>query len=218
MPLLPNRFLFRLAHCCLYQKGIPVKDDPALFDLPEACQLNDFGALDGRRSFADLRLGWNELGLAVQLAVCGKDRPPEGSASRLRGSDGLVLWIDTRDARTSHRGTRTCHQFHFLPTGGGSDGDEPVFSQAKINRALQDAPLCAATDVAFHCASARSGYVLRAFLPASVLNGFDPEQTSRLGVFYAVRDAELGDQTLSMDADFPYWEDPSLWGALELVR
>jgi hypothetical protein len=32
-----------------------------------------------------------------------------------------------------------------------------------------------------------------------------------------VRDDELGEQVLSVDADFPFWEDPSLWSVLELV-
>ena len=33
-----------------------------------------------------------------------------------------------------------------------------------------------------------------------------------------VKDAELGEQVLSVGADFPYWEDPSLWSVLELTR
>ena len=57
-----------------------------------------------------------------------------------------------------------------------------------------------------------------AFLPAGVLHGFDPEQNRRLGFYYAVRDAELGEQVLSVGTDFPYWEDPSLWSVLELAR
>jgi len=34
------------------------------------------------------------------------------------------------------------------------------------------------------------------------LNGFDPEQNPRLGFYYAVRDAELGEQVLSVGSDF----------------
>ena len=96
--------------------------------------------------------------------------------------------------------------------------DEPVFSQAKINRALHDAPLGSASSVPFRCTRTRHGYILEAFLPAAVLNGFDPEQNPRLGVYYVVKDAELGEQVLSVGADFPYWENPSLWSVLELAR
>ncbi len=59
---------------------------------------------------------------------------------------------------------------------------------------------------------------MEAFLPAAVLNGFDAEQNPRLGFYYVVKDTELGEQVLNVGADFPYWEDPSLWSVLELVR
>ena len=59
---------------------------------------------------------------------------------------------------------------------------------------------------------------MEAFLPAVVLNGFDPEQNPRLGFYYAIRDAELGEQTLTVGSDFPYADDPSLWSVLELKR
>jgi hypothetical protein len=198
-------------------KGIPAESADRLLDLPETCRVENFAAMDAGRSFADVRLAWNEFGLGLQVEVKGKEQPPQGSAARLRASDGLTFWLDTRDARSSHRASRYCHQFHFLPTGGGPDGDEPVFSQVKIQRALQDAPLCNTGDVPFQCQRTKGGYLLEAFLPAAVLNGFDPEQNPRLGFYYVVRDAELGDQVLSVGSEFPYGEDPSLWSVLELM-
>jgi hypothetical protein len=197
---------------------MPKEGDDRLLDLPDNCRIDNCAAMDGERNFADVRLAWNELGLGLQVEVRGKDQLPQGDAARLRGSDGVTLWIDTRDARTSHRASRYCHQFHFLPVGGVPDADEPVFAQSKIHRALQDAPLCRAGDVPFQCRRTRHGYVVEAFLPAVVLNGFDPEQNRRLGFYYAVRDTELGEQVLSVGSEFPYWEDPSLWSVLELVQ
>ncbi|HXG08556.1 MAG TPA: hypothetical protein VNK04_02095 [Gemmataceae bacterium] len=218
MPLIPHRFLFRIAYPCRYVKDMPREQDDGLVELPESCRIDNFAGLDEKRNFADVRLAWNELGLGLQVEVRGKEQLPQGDAARPRGSDGLTLWIDTRQARGSHRASRYCHQFHFLPTGGGPEREEPVFAQTKINRALQDAPLCAPGAVPFRSTPRKGGYRLEAFLPAAVLNGFDPEQNPRLGFFYAVRDAELGEQLLSADSDFPYWEDPSLWSVLELVR
>ena len=218
MPLVPHRFLFRVAYPCRYAKGIPREDEDRLLDLAEGYRLDNFAKMDEAANFADVRLGWNEFGLGFQVEVKGKEREPQGDASRPRGSDGVSLWLDTRDARTSHRASRYCHQFYFLPAGGGPERDEPVFGQAKINRALHDAPLCPPTAVPFRCLREKTGYVVEAFLPAGVLNGFDPEQNPRLGVYYAVRDAELGEQVLSVGSEFPYWEDPSLWSVLELVR
>ena len=218
MPLVPHRFLFRVAYPCPHVAGVPREGGDDLLDLPPACRLDHFGDMDDKRPFADVRLAWNELGLGLQVEVRGKSEVPRGEASRPRSSDGVTLWIDTRDARASHRASRYCHQFHFLPAGGGPDRDEPAFVQAKINRALQDAPPAGPGEVLFRCAPRRGGYRLEAFLPAEVLNGFDPEQNPRLGVYYAVRDAELGEQTLAIGSDFPYAEDPSLWCTLELTR
>ncbi len=218
MSLVPARFLFRIAYPCRYVRQMPREDEGSLLDLPEACRIDNFPAMDGRKNFADVRLAWNELGLSLQVEVKGKKQPPEGDDARPRSSDGVTLWIDTRDARTSHRASRYCHQFHFLPAGGGPERDEPSFVQTKINRALQDAPLAPIDSVPFRAERTRGTYVVEAFLPAAALSGFDPEQNPRLGFYYAVRDAELGEQVLSVGADFPYWEDPSLWSVLELVR
>jgi hypothetical protein len=218
MTLLPHRFLFRVAYPCRHVKDVPHEDGDRLLDLPESCRLDNFAALDGKRNFADVRLAWNELGLAVQAEVRGKSQATQGHEARPRGSDGLTVWLDTRDARTSHRATRYCHQFHLLPTGGGPDNDEPILVQSKINRALQDAPLCPAGAVPFRHEFVKGGYLVEAFFPAAVLTGYDPEQNPRLGFYYAARDAELGEQVLSVGSEFPYWEDPTLWSVLELVR
>jgi hypothetical protein len=218
MTLLPHRFLFRVAYPCRYFKDMPADEDDSLIDLPESCRIDNFAAMDEARNFADVRLAWNELGIGLQVEVRGKSEVPRGDAARPRSSDGVTLWIDTRDGRTSHRASRYCHQFHFLPAGGGSERDEPVVAQAKINRALQDAPLSPPTAIPFRCERIRGGYRIEAFLPAAVLNGYDSEQTPRLGVYYAVRDAELGEQVLSVGTDFPFGEDPSLWSVLELER
>jgi hypothetical protein len=197
---------------------MPAENADRLLELPETCRIDNFATMDERKNFADVRVAWNELGVGLQVEVSGKEELPQGSSSRLRGSDGVTFWIDTRDARTSHRASRYCHQFHLLPTGGGPDGDEPAFSQVKINRALQDAPLCTSSGVPFRCTRTRHGYIMEVFLAAVILNGFDAEQNPRLGFYYAVRDMELGEQVLSVGAEFPYWEDPSLWSVLELVR
>ena len=218
MPLIPNRFLFRVAYPGRYLAEMPLEGGDDLLDLSEDCRLDNLAGLDDRRNFAEIRLAWNELGLGFQVQVRGKQQPLLGNLEKLRHSDQVILWVDTRDARTSHRASRHCHQFHFLPTGGGPEKEEPGFVQTKINRALQDAPLAPAASVPFRCRRLADGYRLEAFLSATVLNGFDPEQHRRLGIHYLVRDSELGEQSLSVGTDFPIADDPSLWSVLELVR
>ncbi len=218
MPLIPHRFLTRVAHPCKYVKKLPLNDDERLIDLPESCRLENYAAMDGATNFADVRVAWNAFGLGIQATVRGKDEPPRGNANHPRSSDGLAVWVDTRDARAGHRASRTCHQFHVLPVGGGTELDEPAFVQSKVHRALQDAPLAADGSVPFRGGPVKGGWRVELFLPAAALAGFDPDEHPRLGFFYAVRDAELGEQTLSVGSDFPYAEDPSLWDVLELVK
>ena len=220
MSIVPNRFLVRLAHPCPYVKDVPrdSDDDEHLIELPESARLQNFADLDERKNFADVRLGWNEFGLAVQCAVKGKEQLPVGDADRPKQSDGLSLWIDTRDARASHRATRYCHNFLVLAAGGGPEKYEPYVAQSKINRAQQDAPMANLAEIPFRGLRTKSGYTLELFLPAAALTGFDPEEHPRLGLYYAVRDSELGDQYLSVNGDFPYMNDPSLWDVLELVK
>lgn len=220
MTIIPNRFLVRLSHPCPFVAGVPNQSEDAehLVDLPDSARLNNFADLDGAANFADVRLAWNDFGLALQALVTGKEEAPAGDAARPWSSDGLMLWIDTRDARSSHRATRYCHQFHFLPAGGGEDKDEPSVVPMKINRALQDAPLASPSDIPFRAARTKTGYRLEAFLPTAVLTGFDPAEHPRLGFYYVVRDCELGDQFLSVNGDFPFADDPSLWSVLELVK
>lgn len=215
--LIPHRFLLRIAHPCPFVAKMPLKGDD-LLDLPAACRIENFAGMDAGKNFAELALAWNEHGLGVAVDVRGKTKAPQGDVARPRGSDGLTLWIDTRDARGSHRASRYCHQFHILASGAGPEHDHPAFAQSKINRALEDAPHAASGSVPFRVRSHANGYRLEAFLPAGVLNGFDPEQHPRLGFFYSIRDDELGEQLLTLSPEFPFWEDPSLWQALELTR
>jgi hypothetical protein len=217
MPLVPHCFLFRVTYPCRHVKRMPRPDGDRLLDLTPDCRIDNFAAMDERQNFADVSLAWNEHGLGLQVNVTGKSNPPQGDSARPRGSDGATLWLDMRDARTSHRASRYCHQFHFLAAGGGADRDEPAFVQTKINRALEDAPLAAAGSVPLRVATRTDGYLLEALLPAAVLHGYDPEQYPRLGFFYSVRDDELGEQILSVGPEFPFWEDPTLWSVLELV-
>jgi hypothetical protein len=217
MSLIPSRFLVRINHPCQYVRSMPMTVDRRLLELPEECRVDNFAGMDGAKNFTDVYLAWNELGIGLQVEVRGKQQLAVGNPDRPRGSDGVTLWLDMRDARSNHRASRYCHQFHFLATGAGEEHDEPAFVQSKINRAIEDAPFAGPSSVLLKVQPRKSGYLLEAFLPAAALNGYEPDEHRKLGFFYAVRDDELGEQLLSASSEFPYWEDPSLWSVLELV-
>jgi hypothetical protein len=218
MQPVPSRFLVRLARKCLNHPNVPLAKGDALLDLSSEFTIASLCGLDGQEEFAELRICWNTQGLGFQATITGKKQPPEGDNTRPRSSDGITIWIDTRDSRSSHRATRYCHQFHFLASGAGPDREDPCFVQSKIHRALQDAPFCNPSEIMFRCTNEPSGYFMEAFLPSQALAGYDSEECPRLGVCIQVHDRELGDQIYDSTLDFPFSEDPSLWSQLILVH
>lgn len=213
-PLLPASFLFRFALPCLEHKPIWTAEGARL---DESHRLPSFASLDGVQPFADVRMGWSAQGLALAVRVEGKRQAPWCRESRPDESDGLRVWIDTRDTHNIHRATRFCHQFIFMPAGSGRALDEAAADQLLINRARENARPVPPGILKARREKRVDGYVLEGFVPAAALTGFDPAEHPRLGFNYAVVDRELGEQTLTGSSEFPYREDPSLWGTLELV-
>ncbi|MCE9544821.1 MAG: hypothetical protein K8T25_04785 [Planctomycetia bacterium] len=174
--------------------------------------------LDGEVPWSDFRIAWSEEGLAFGLTVEGKRQPPWCRANRVEDSDGLVVWIDTRDTHNVHRAGRFCQQFHFLPQGGGTKLDEPVAVHVAIDRSREQPRPVGPGVLKVRSEKRVDGYVLQGLIPAAALTGFDPAEHPRLGFQYAVVDREKGEQTFSVGGEFPYRSDPSLWGTLELAR
>ena len=73
MPLVPARFLIRLAYPCRYLLKMPAPAKDRLLDLGEEFRSDNFAAMDGERNFAELCLAWNEAGLGVQVEGDPKD-------------------------------------------------------------------------------------------------------------------------------------------------
>jgi hypothetical protein len=174
--------------------------------------------LDGQAAWAELRAAWSEAGLVFAVLVQGKSQPPWCRAARPEDSDGLQIWIDTRDVHNVHRAGRFCHRFIFLPGGAGRRLDQPVAESLVINRARERPNPIGPGMLQARSRQRPDGYTLEAFIPAAALTGFDPAEHPRLGFTYAVIDRELGEQTFGVGSPMPYQEDPSLWATLELVR
>lgn len=213
--LLQPTFLFRFKAPCLYKRSLWAAAKPAL---DASYQLPSFGELEGRPLFADVRAAWNKAGLMFIVRARGKRQSPWCRATRLDESDGLHLWIDTRDTRNIHRASRFCHRFVFTPAGGGRHSSEPVAELIPIHRAREQPQPIAENLLRIRSERRVDGYVLQGLVPAAALTGFDPSEHPRLGFTYAVVDRELGWQTFSVGPEFPISDDPTLWGTLELVR
>jgi hypothetical protein len=177
-----------------------------------------FAELSGKKPFAEVRLGWNEQGIAVNVTVRGKQQPPWCRDSRIDDSDGVQLFIDTRNTQNIHRAGRFCHRFAFLPIGSGRKLDEPVAVLLAINRAKESPREIEPGALKIRCQRLPDGYLIEGFIPATALTGYSPADQPAIGFSYAVIDRELGWQTFSVGPELPFVEDPSLWGTLDLVR
>lgn len=215
--LLPPRFLFRWSF--LIQKMNPLPNSTGrLLGLPACCRFPSLEELDKSPDFADLRMAWSEAGIGLSLEVRGRTRPLECAISAPRTSDGLHLWIDTRNTHTVHRATKFCQQFSLFPVGGGPNAMEPVALAQPLARSREESELADVSLIRLQSEIHKDGYWLDAWFPASVFVGFDHLQHPRLGFQYLVRDAQFGEQGFAIGKEFPYESDPSLWQTIELVE
>lgn len=213
--LIPPQFLFRYTFPVVRLDRLP-RRGKRLLKLPPECVLPDLSELSGSTPFAELRVAWNENGLGIGIAVSGKSQPVACHPDQVETSDGVRIWIDTRNTQSIHRASRFCHQFVLLPTVG-QDGASPLVVPTPIARANEDAPRIDAELIPIQSGLTAKGYWVDAWLPTAALNGYDPSRQPKLGFYYAVQDQELGLQTLSVGSEFPFASDPSLWATLELV-
>ena len=213
--LVSPTFLFRFSVPCLYRRSIWTD---AGIQLQPRFRIPSFGEVEGKKLFADVRAAWNGKGLSFTLRVTGKTQTCWCRAERLEDSDGLNLWIDTRDTKNIHRASRYCHHFVFLPFGDGPKQESPIARMAPINRARDNPKTIPGGVLGVRSERLADGYLLQAHVPATALTGYDPGEYPRLGFSYAVVDRELGWQTFTVGPEFPFTEDPSLWGSLELEK
>jgi hypothetical protein len=212
-PILSPTFVFRFAVPVL-QTDVTWKSGG--IELGKEHSLPTFQELDGEKKFADFRCGWSAKGLFFDVLVVGKLQQPWCRETRLEDSDHVQIWVDTRDTKNIHRASRFCHRFLLMPAGAGPTQDAAISTMLKINRAREESRTLNAERIPVASRRIEHGYRLSAFLPAAALSGYDPSEQSRLGFTYSISDRELGWQCFSVGPGFPFAEDPSLWGTLEL--
>ena len=220
--VVPHRFLFRYTIPITHVKSIP-KRGGQLLNLSKSHSLPSFSELDGETDFADIRMGWNAKGIGISIAIKNKKRAFQCDTRDPAESDGLQVWIDTRNTQSIHRASRFCHHFCLLPSGFGKDRKQPAVIQLPIARAREEASIADPSEFRILTKPNASGYSLEAWMPAETLVGFDSacgdnRQNPLIGFYYCARDQERGEQFLGVGREFPFAQDPSLWSTLELVR
>lgn len=210
---LPGRSFFKFSSPCPFMVDPPVIDG-SIAEWTHAHRMPDLCGIDGKEPFAEFYMAWNEDGLYFAFDVLGDAAVVVESKRPLRG-DGLQLWVDTRDVRDAHRASRFCHHFYFLP---GKGKRRAVGGQIRLRRAGAHSRLNESRDLIVATKSRRKGYTMEIHIPAHALTGFDPEENSRLGFTYLLRDRKLGRQFWSADEPLPVAYDPSLWGTVVLAK
>lgn len=208
----PKNLLFRYRISCQRFEG---KFDKK-FGLGPEFEIPHLGEFEKQRRFADVRVGWNTDGMFFDIEISGKKQSLWCRESELLESDGIQVWIDTRDTHNVHRASKFCHWFVWMPKGGGPLSDEPVSAMLKINRSSEDSPTINRHRIEVVSNVSKTGYRFSAFIPGKALNGWGTSDHRHLGFNYAVLDRELGWQTLAIGPELPIREDPSLWQTLTL--
>lgn len=191
--------------------------DGSLGEWTSSHRLADLTAIDGAREFAAVYAGWADDGLAFGFRVGSKTKFRHNPKNPLR-SEVVLLWIDTRDARDIHRATRYCHSLQVFPVGAGPKEDQPLIRKQRVTWQPENQPpdfdvrrVRAASKVA------DDHYTLEVHLPSRFLHGYDPNECATLGLFVQVIDSQHGEQFWPYPAPLPFWQDPSLWAAVELM-
>src|SRR5262245_26481258 len=77
-------------------------------ELGEEFSLPCFADLRDGRTYAAVRAAWSDAGLAFSMRVEGTRQAASCRENRPEDSDGLRLWLDTRDTHNIHRAGRFC--------------------------------------------------------------------------------------------------------------
>lgn len=208
-----------------FQYRVPMKRAPSKLRIDGSLgewtgkhRLPNLTAIDGGREFADIYAGWSEGGLSMGLHVGNKKKMNHNERNGLK-SEVLILWIDTRDARDIHRATRFCHSMRIYPHGSGPKKSLPLVRKQRVTWQPElQPPGFDIKKVQVASVIEKKSYSLELHIPGSILHGFDPAEHPSLGLYVQVMDQEHGEQFWPYPAPLPFWQDPSLWAAVEMER
>lgn len=168
--------------------------------------------LTGDYAFADIAMGWDPEGIEAYVKV---DRPfVRACYPQVNSGDSVELFIDTRDIKTSGYNTRFCHHFFFFPEAleGRTAGELTRFRTEDAHE------LCDANDLKVKATIKKDNYSLQIFIPSACLQGYDPDQYSRLGFTYRINHGGESQHFSVVSAEYQLEQQPSLWSSLKLVK
>lgn len=206
IPLTPVHFFSFQVDCHYFKKNLERRH-----------KLPDLSPFHGDFAFAEMFLGWNEKGIALEARV---NAPfDESEFPDFQSGDSIELFIDTRDVKTTAYPTKFCHHFYFLPVPFEENGDAIQAGEVTRFRADDAHELCDPSKLIVVSEKGRREQIVKILMPAECLHGYDPVLINRLGFSYRINKKNGHRQFFSAnDADFTIESQPSLWASLKLLK
>lgn len=178
----------------------------------ERYRLPDLTYLCGESPFAEVYMAWNKEGLACHLLAQEPFR--RANYPEVSRGDGLELFIDTRDVKSSGYNTRYCHHFFCLPEAV----DAHHAGELTHFRTDDSHEWCNGDDLQVKAALHAASYSLTLFIPAHCIVGYDPDNFDRLGFAYRINRAIGPPQHFCVvGSEFQIEQQPSLWSTMRLI-
>ncbi len=187
------------------------KTENTKINLPQFL-LPEMDKLTPQKSLAKVFMGWNEEGISVLFKI------HEPKKSLEKSDDTLELFFDTRDLKTKNQFSRFCHHFIF------QNASEDSLIGKEITRfPTEDTHPLASIEMIpkiKKIKSTRDQYEILIFLPALILFGYDPLNSSKkIGFAYVLkRKSTHEEQIFPVVREFSLAKNPSCWSTLELSR
>lgn len=190
---------------------VPFKEGLGKDPFKDPFLLPSLSVLLDEEDFAIVALSYGERGIYISIEI---NQPfQEVSFPKVQQGDGIEIFIDTRDVKTSGSLHKFCHHFIFLP--------KPVsdVSACEVTRlrAEDSHPLADSSLLHVESQFYKESYQLNIHIESEALFGFDPKQMPRIGFAYKIHRARGPCQNFShSDAEFQIEKYPHLWPSLLL--
>lgn len=201
----------------LRYRPVPPRIDGTLSDWDESFLLPPLIEIEDDVAHTDVFAAWNEDWFAIAFQSPERSGPPHCQPDNWWKGDGYRICIDTRDARENKRATRYCHFFYALPVGGGKNKRQPIIDLHTMSRAKESPPTIDASQIQIATHIEKQYLATEILIPATCLQGWDPSQYPRIGLFYKVKDTSAGPQHLTVDDELGWNVDPSTWATAVLI-
>lgn len=196
---------------------LPVNFFKISASIPKVSRFSRLGALPStsfllhEESFAEVKMGWNEEELLIEVIV---DKAfEECSLSAFAASDTIELFVDTRDLKSAGYATKFCHHFLILP----KEVEGILAQEISRFRTADSHPLSDPSAIKVDTRFGRKQYTVQITLSAACLHGYDPRSIKKLGFTYTCNRFQGAPQNFSLSCkEYSPMQHPSRWASLSL--